>query len=317
LIDIINKDLKANNTKSLRNSILGVFKLIDFNHPIGKLSTIPQINVLDVIQGPKPKRPKYLGYASEDCVRYAIWRHVIDRAPCTKILGGKGAVKSWLIKNNCYNPVVPKIDRRNDPKFAVKLERIRHKFNNNCQAIADHLGIDPDAIVFCAKRDGWFNRESRKFVWKDLENVPDNVIVDFTKYKHTIRHYTRQLALKYKHLIKGGENLYQKGYCLDHRLTIYEGWHRGSKIVPWQLLCHPSNLVVISQDRNSCKRHNSDFGPKILLKRIQKFNRKYGAVLLPVEDLQSKGRHHSLEFSRKRKSKDIAHRIAINSLGRI
>jgi hypothetical protein len=70
-------------------------------------------------------------------------------------------------------------------------------------------------------------------------------------------------------------------YSVDHRLTITEGFYRGKRQVPWQYICHPANLQMLTKSDNSSKYTHSDISPRQLMNRIRRFETKFGRVLLP------------------------------------
>lgn len=71
-----------------------------------------------------------------------------------------------------------------------------------------------------------------------------------------------------------GNNL--KGISRDHMLSIKEGFLNN---IPTELIAHPANCKLIKQTENSSKYSKSSINIDELIKRINKWNTKYGVMI--------------------------------------
>lgn len=68
-----------------------------------------------------------------------------------------------------------------------------------------------------------------------------------------------------------------KNYSVDHRLSIWEGYHKFDNL-DLRIVAHPVNLRTISQVRNAHKGKRSSVSLKKLRKQIRAFEAQHGKV---------------------------------------
>lgn len=137
-------------------------------------------------------------------------------------------------------------------------------------------------VVRCAKKDGWYERRVSEVSWTTPANVPECSIRTYGRYSHKIRHYTNVIYKRYSKLLDP-TGLRGIDFHIDHKLSVYDAYNSVDRPIPWQLICHPANLELLSNDENYLKGSRSSFSPKQLLKAIKVFDRTHGTVFLPIE----------------------------------
>lgn len=95
---------------------------------------------------------------------------------------------------------------------------------------------------------------------KSKETLRKKYFVEFApgltqkQYTRKCRHYTNTVYNNYKEIIDPS-NIRSREFVLDHIYSIFEGWKNN---VPYDIICHPTNLRIIPKDENSRKISRCD-----------------------------------------------------------
>jgi hypothetical protein len=127
------------------------------------------------------------------------------------------------------------------------------------------------------------HKKPMRIEWVNPRRLVTTSPLDKSTYRTCCRHFTNVMVAKYGHLIDNSEKLNEYGYVVDHMLSLRDGFGDGVNQIPWQMLCHPANLQVLSAFNNTSKGADSSISSATLEKRISQFNLANGTVLIPID----------------------------------
>ncbi len=245
---------------------------------------LPNINISRLISGPCPPIvPIRQRLVKIGTLKYLIWCAVNTNKGLYKISeeldSNFGTCQKWL---QAYDVKVQRapISHKLDPKTAACMKPLFEKGFTLTQ-IARKLGVYQTTVTRQARREGWYVKRQREFKWQVKGRFAPNTIETYTKYCRTIRYITTKMYAQYQSVI---DPLKQQGYGyhVDHKLSIYDAFNAGDVPLPWQMVCHPANLVLLDSVANSSKGAMSSLTPEKLKKRIARFELEHGIVRMPV-----------------------------------
>lgn len=255
--------------------------------PTSHCGRLPNINLKRLLAGSKPPlvqhEKKNFKRVNIDMLKYLIWCSTHTDIGIKNLARQVGsdlrACRGWLNAYGVDCRVATHPDKTSDAD-AAKMKRLFDK-GMNFTEIGRKFGVRDTTVTRVAKRDGWYERTTRNFSWQVRGRFAPNTIATYGKYCRTIRHVTNVMCFQYSTVV---DPLKQKGkhYHVDHRLSIYDAFNAGDVPLPWQMVCHPANLVLISSSKNRGKGASSSIGPNELKKEIARFEVEHGAVRLPV-----------------------------------
>ena len=260
---------------------------------IYKRRRLPSINLKRLLRQPKCPPLKFVTEKSRmGAIKYTLYRYAVDRASIAQISREvdekTSRLTSWFLKYRVYRPDLRKVGKHKKilltDKIKTKLIKLWNGGHYNYKFLAEALGFSTRNIADWVRYLDLVNPDVVKVIrWKTVDYNIENDLNNYLEYKRAIYYCTKIIAKQYftkeqlKLIKKGG------GYHLDHRLSLYEGFHRGKKPVPWQYLCHPANLQIITMEDNVAKSHHSCVTPKDLISEIKEFNLEQGEVKLPCK----------------------------------
>ncbi len=133
----------------------------------------------------------------------------------------------------------------------------------------------------------------RRTSW--VSNRPVVSTKNYYRYQRQARYLTGVMVKKYGDKIQGSEfrHLVDKSlprevrYELDHKLTIYEGFHRANEPLNLYSLIHPANLCFIPSIENREKSSRSVLSPSQLEVDSATWESVYGKVEYPHYELSA------------------------------
>jgi hypothetical protein len=256
----------------------------------------PELNITSIISS-KPKKSifdktKYVYNQSLQFYEYLIWRY--SKPSCTKA----DLVKELGIGTDSLGIIIRQYNLFPEKRIAGYYAKHKNParnpdFERRCKqlfdqglktyvAIAKKLDCNVDRVYRVAVRNGWAKKNScKQFEWITPKELPACTITSYTKYCHTIRHFTNKIYSRYAGILDPAR-LKGEDWHVDHCLSIYDAYNVGEVPLPWQLVVHPANLTLISRDENLHKGKDSSMTLKQLLSKIRRFESLNGKVFLPV-----------------------------------
>jgi hypothetical protein len=164
-----------------------------------------------------------------------------------------------------YTPYCSKwcSDHSSERKTAAKNNANKAKATYKSKTGFDHPMHNPkirDPIIAATSA-----REKQKYYIEFTGNLTK------TQYVRKARHVTNNVYKSYKNIIDP-LNLRSREYVIDHIYSIFDGYKNN---VPFEIICHPSNMRIISRTDNSIKHNTSEKTIKALYENAEAFSIKY------------------------------------------
>lgn len=172
------------------------------------------------------------------------------------------AKKRWILKSELY-----------------EYQRLYEKHGWTFQLLGELHGITGTAMRNWAKKNNWKirtvgegKRASFKRIRKD-SGITQQQFEDYKVYHTQAELLTRANYKKFKHIIDP-DNKRGLDFHLDHRLSRYDGFYRYAEKIPPEIIAHPANLKIRTQQENNKKGRRSSLTKSKLYRLIKKFDAK-------------------------------------------
>jgi hypothetical protein len=260
-------------------------------------NNLPKLNIDKLLSLPKCPKCASILENRDQSIKYAIYQYVNKGAKITKIadeIRCKSYINIiyWLKRYGVYEKdtydrkkLTGKIPFKRTNKFCKKAKKLFDSGIKTYASIARKMKCNETVIASVAKENGWASElNRRKFKWIIPKKFMKNDIVVYKTYKLTIYHFSKKMVEKY-FSEKEKQKLKTKKFEVDHIVSIYEAFNRGINPLPWQIVCHPANLQVLTREANLIKGRNSDLSPIELINDIKLFEKENGKVPLPIHSV--------------------------------
>jgi len=137
-------------------------------------------------------------------------------------------------------------------------------------------GISSTAMRNWAIKENWRIRsisESKlraSVIKRKSKGIQERQYSEFKLYCKQVHAETMRNYKKYKNIIDK-DNKRSRDFHIDHALSKYDGFFKYKNPVPVEIVAHPCNLRLITQNENNKKSKNSSINKSKLLDKIKKF----------------------------------------------